>query len=97
MFAMAARRMGYRVHTFSPEMDTPTGQVADVEIIGQYDDLDAVRSFAGAVDSQRATMSKGMYSVSAGRREVSAGSTLERAAAAVNDVVLQGFEPDPQR
>ena len=29
MFALAARRMGYRVHTFSPERDTPTGQVAD--------------------------------------------------------------------
>jgi 5-(carboxyamino)imidazole ribonucleotide synthase len=49
MFAIAARRMGYRVHTFSPETDTPTGQVADVEINGQYDDLDAVRSFASAV------------------------------------------------
>lgn len=49
MFAIAARRMGYRVHTFSPEMDTPTGQVADVEIIGQYSDLDAIRKFAGAV------------------------------------------------
>jgi 5-(carboxyamino)imidazole ribonucleotide synthase len=50
MFAIAARRMGYRVHTFSPETDTPTGQVADVEIKAQYDDLIAVRSFAGAVD-----------------------------------------------
>ena len=28
MFAIAARRMGYRVHTFSPDNDTPTGQVA---------------------------------------------------------------------
>ena len=49
MFAIAARRMGYRVHTFSPDMDTPTGQVADVEIIGQYDDLDAIRRFARGV------------------------------------------------
>ena len=24
MFAIAARRMGYRVHTFSPDTDTPT-------------------------------------------------------------------------
>ena len=32
MFAMAARRMGYRVHVLSPESDTPTGQVADVEV-----------------------------------------------------------------
>ncbi|MEO7649309.1 MAG: 5-(carboxyamino)imidazole ribonucleotide synthase, partial [Bryobacteraceae bacterium] len=49
MFAIAARRMGYRVHTFSPEFDTPTGQVADVEIIGAYEDLDAVRKFSAAV------------------------------------------------
>ncbi len=46
MFAIAARKMGYRVHTFSPDRDTPTGQVADVEIVAPYDDLDAVRSFA---------------------------------------------------
>jgi 5-(carboxyamino)imidazole ribonucleotide synthase len=46
MFAMAARRMGYRVHTLSPDDDTPTGQIADVEITASYDDLDAIRSFA---------------------------------------------------
>src|SRR5262245_64665688 len=50
MFAIAARRMGYRVHTFSPEMDTPTGQIADVEIKADYDDLTAVRGFASDVD-----------------------------------------------
>ncbi|MBO0859563.1 MAG: 5-(carboxyamino)imidazole ribonucleotide synthase [Chloracidobacterium sp.] len=50
MFAIAARRMGYRVHTFSPETDTPTGQVADVEIKAHYDDLTAVRGFASDVD-----------------------------------------------
>lgn len=49
MFAIAARRMGYRVHTFSPDTDTPTGQVADREIIAAYEDLDAVRRFAAAV------------------------------------------------
>src|SRR6204780_3802398 len=46
MFAIAARRMGYRVHTFSPDDDTPTGQVADLEISASYDDLDAVREFS---------------------------------------------------
>ena len=46
MFTIAARRMGYRVHTFSPETDTPTGQVADVEITAPYEDLDSVRAFA---------------------------------------------------
>lgn len=49
MFAIAARRMGYRVHTFSPDTDTPTGQIADLEVVGAYDDLDAVRQFARGV------------------------------------------------
>jgi 5-(carboxyamino)imidazole ribonucleotide synthase len=49
MFAIAARRMGYRVHTLSPDEDTPTGQVADVEINAPYEDLDAVCRFASAV------------------------------------------------
>src|SRR3954468_20102408 len=50
MFAIEARKMGYRVHTFSPESDTPTGQIADIETTASYDDLDAVRVFAGSVD-----------------------------------------------
>jgi 5-(carboxyamino)imidazole ribonucleotide synthase len=45
MFAIDARRMGYRVHTFSPESDTPTGQVADFETCADYKDLDAVEDF----------------------------------------------------
>lgn len=50
MFAIEARKMGYRVHTFSPLTDTPTGQVADIETCAQYDDLDAVKKFAQGVD-----------------------------------------------
>jgi 5-(carboxyamino)imidazole ribonucleotide synthase len=49
MFAIAARRMGYRVHAFSPDRDTPTGQVADQEVTAAYDDLDALRGFARSV------------------------------------------------
>ena len=49
MFAIAARRMGYRVHTYSPDRDTPTGQISDLEIDGLYDDLDKVRRFAAGV------------------------------------------------
>ncbi len=49
MFAIAARRMGYRVHTLSPDEDTPTGQVADLEINAPYEDLDAICRFASAV------------------------------------------------
>jgi 5-(carboxyamino)imidazole ribonucleotide synthase len=50
MFTIAARRMGYRVHTFSPDTDTPTGQVADREICADYDDCEAVEQFARDVD-----------------------------------------------
>jgi len=50
MFAIAARRLGYRVHVLSPDDDTPTGQVADVEVQCSYDDLDAVAQFARKVD-----------------------------------------------
>lgn len=50
MFAIEARKMGYRVHTYSPETDTPTGHVADIETSASYDDLDRVREFASGVD-----------------------------------------------
>lgn len=50
MFAIEARKLGYRVHTFSPLTDTPTGQVADIETCAEYDDLDEVRKFAQSVD-----------------------------------------------
>ncbi len=50
MFAIEARKMGYRVHTFSPGSDTPTGQVADIETSAPYEDLDAVRTFARSVN-----------------------------------------------
>ena len=49
MFAIAARRMGYRVHTFSPYEDSPTGQIADLEVTASFDDLDALRAFARQV------------------------------------------------
>ena len=50
MLAVEARRMGYRIHAFSPESDTPTGQIADAETCAAYEDLDVVKKFARAVD-----------------------------------------------
>lgn len=50
MLTIAARRMGYRVWTYSPEIDTPTGQISDVEIQAPYEDLDKVAEFAKNVD-----------------------------------------------
>ena len=70
MFAIAARRMGYRVHTYSPDYDTPTGQVADREFQGDYEDIDRVSEFARDVDvvtfefenvSARATEAAGRF------------------------------------
>jgi len=43
---MAAHRLGYRIHVLSPDSDSPTGQVADREVVAHYEDLDAIRAFA---------------------------------------------------
>lgn len=51
MFTIAARRLGYRVHVLSPDDDTPTGQVADLEVRADYLDLDQVATFAKSVSA----------------------------------------------
>lgn len=50
MFAIAARRMGYQIHCLDPIQYGPTGQIADVEVNAAYDDIDAAKAFAQAVD-----------------------------------------------
>lgn len=50
MFTVAARRMGYRVHVFSPSAGSPAGQLADREVVAAYDDADAAARFAAEVD-----------------------------------------------
>ena len=50
MFAIAARRMGYRVHTFSPEENGPAAQFSDRATVANYDDEAAVTDFARAID-----------------------------------------------
>jgi len=50
MLAVEARKTGYRIHTFSPASNTPTGQVADCETIAEYEDFDRVKQFARSVD-----------------------------------------------
>jgi 5-(carboxyamino)imidazole ribonucleotide synthase len=49
MFALAARKMGYRVHALDPGEDCPAGQVADVEVRASFDDLGAAREMARSV------------------------------------------------
>jgi len=79
MFAISARRMGYRVHTYSPDRDSPTGQIADVEIDAPYEDLDRVRQFASAVD----VVTFEFENVPAATAEAAASCTLVRPAGEV--------------
>jgi 5-(carboxyamino)imidazole ribonucleotide synthase len=46
MFALAARRLGYRVHVLTDVPDSPAGQVADREVAADLHDAEAVSSFA---------------------------------------------------
>jgi 5-(carboxyamino)imidazole ribonucleotide synthase len=50
MMALAARAMGYRIHTFSPDHGSPTGQIAEREVSAPYDNTDTVRDFVHQVD-----------------------------------------------
>jgi 5-(carboxyamino)imidazole ribonucleotide synthase len=50
MFALAARKMGYRVHTVDPTPDSPTGQVSDREFTVAFDDIPTLLEFASGVD-----------------------------------------------
>lgn len=50
MFALEARRMGYRVHALDPGHDCPAGQVADLEVRANYDDIYAAEVMARNVD-----------------------------------------------
>jgi 5-(carboxyamino)imidazole ribonucleotide synthase len=50
MTSIAAARLGYRCHIFTPEGDGPASQVAYETTIADYDDKRALARFADAVD-----------------------------------------------
>ncbi|HSV29131.1 MAG TPA: 5-(carboxyamino)imidazole ribonucleotide synthase [Candidatus Omnitrophota bacterium] len=50
MAALAAAKLGYRVHVFSPEADSPAEQVAAEATIAAYTDQAALTAFARSVD-----------------------------------------------
>lgn len=50
MLAMSAARLGFDVHIFTPEENSPAGRVAAAATIAPYEDLDAVARFAARVD-----------------------------------------------
>ncbi len=50
MAAMAAARLGYRVHVFTPEADSPAAQVSAAATVADWSDTAALAHFADAVD-----------------------------------------------
>jgi 5-(carboxyamino)imidazole ribonucleotide synthase len=50
MAALAAASLGYRVHSYCPEADSPAFQVSAASTRAPYEDKDALARFAGAVD-----------------------------------------------
>ena len=49
MFAIAARELGYRIHIYSPDDDSPAGQIGDREFSFAYEDLERIREFASGI------------------------------------------------
>lgn len=50
MFTLAARSLGFRVHALDPGHDCPAGQVADLEIRAEYNEVYAAQVLARGVD-----------------------------------------------
>jgi 5-(carboxyamino)imidazole ribonucleotide synthase len=50
MFTFEAKRLGYRVITLEPRLDSPCGQVADDQIVADYEDEAALTRLAAAAD-----------------------------------------------
>lgn len=50
MSAHAAARLGYRTHIYTPEKDSPGGEVASAVTLAGFDDTAALRAFCAEVD-----------------------------------------------
>ena len=50
MAALAAAPLGYRMHVFTPEQDSPAAQVSAASTVAGYEDREALARFAEAVD-----------------------------------------------
>lgn len=51
MMAQSAARMGYRVHVFCPDQDSPAAQVSPAVTVAPYDDRAALDTFVQSVDA----------------------------------------------
>lgn len=50
MMALAAKEAGFKIAVLDPAMDSPTGQVADVQIVAPFNDQHALEELAEASD-----------------------------------------------
>ncbi|ANU26091.1 5-(carboxyamino)imidazole ribonucleotide synthase [Planococcus versutus] len=50
MMALAAKEAGFKIAVLDPAMDSPTGQVADIQIVGPFNDQHALEELAEASD-----------------------------------------------
>ncbi|MEK5440436.1 5-(carboxyamino)imidazole ribonucleotide synthase [Fredinandcohnia sp. FSL W7-1320] len=50
MMAISAKEMGFLVAVLDPTPNSPCGQVADIEITANYDDLEAIKELASVSD-----------------------------------------------
>ena len=50
MMAISAKEMGFFVAVLDPTPNSPCGQVADIEITANYDDLEAIKELANVSD-----------------------------------------------
>lgn len=48
MMAIAARQLGYRIHCYSPESDSPAGQLCDKEWVGEYENKALLTEFSSS-------------------------------------------------
>ncbi|TWT24057.1 5-(carboxyamino)imidazole ribonucleotide synthase [Planomicrobium sp. CPCC 101110] len=50
MMALAAKEAGFKIAVLDPGMDSPTGQVADIQIIAPFNDMEALDELAEVSD-----------------------------------------------
>jgi 5-(carboxyamino)imidazole ribonucleotide synthase len=50
MMALSAKEMGYRIAVLDPTPNSPCAQVADIEIVGAYDDMHAIKKLHAVSD-----------------------------------------------
>ena len=95
MFALAARRMGYRVHVYSPDTDDVARAVCDGGVCREFDDLISIRQFASSVDLLTVTGA----GAPASALEAAADVTLVRPSASAFEAAgemrrAEGVEPE---